>query len=51
MPFAKAPTKVVAVFNKEEKPFKTWAWKNGKLRINAQTLRDNSLLNGFLVYK
>ncbi|GAB3933790.1 hypothetical protein GCM10028804_50090 [Larkinella terrae] len=51
MPFGKAPLKVVAVFNQEEKPFKFWEWKAGKIRIDARTLRDNPSLNGFLVYK
>ncbi|RRB01218.1 hypothetical protein [Larkinella rosea] len=51
MPFGKAPSKVVAVFNKEEKPFKLWEWKAGKLRIDAHSLQSNPSLNGFLVYK
>lgn len=51
IPFDKAPSKVVAVFNKAEKPFKTWEWKTGKLKINAQSLRNNPLLNGFVAYK
>lgn len=51
IPLAKRPAKVVAVLNKAEKPFASWEWKNGTLKINGASLREEPGLNGFLVYK
>jgi hypothetical protein len=51
MPWTKAPAKVVMVSNKVEKPFTSWQWKDGKLKINAEGLLHDPWLNGFVVYQ
>jgi hypothetical protein len=51
MPWTKAPAKVVMVSNKAEKPFTSWQWKDGKLKINAEGLLHDPWLNGFVVYQ
>lgn len=50
MPLGKAPSKVVAVFDSVEKLYKNWTFQNGRLRINAQSVKNNPSLNGFLVF-
>lgn len=47
----KRPAKVVAVINQKEVQFTGWAWKNGRLTINAGSVRANPGLNGLLVYR
>jgi hypothetical protein len=51
MPWTKAPAKVVMVSNKAEKPFTSWQWKDGKLKINAEGSLHDPWLNGFVVYQ
>jgi hypothetical protein len=39
------------VSNKAEKPFTSWQWKDGKLKINAEGSLHDPWLNGFVVYQ
>ncbi|GAB3959953.1 hypothetical protein GCM10028805_57000 [Spirosoma harenae] len=47
----KKPTKVVVVTDGSEKPFNSWTWKNGRLTIHSDPVRNNPSVNGFLVYQ